>query len=139
MKPRQAFNLRDWIDRHRQVLQPPVGNKRVFEDGDFIIMVVGGPNSRQDYHVDPGQEFFYQLKGDIVLRTIQDGRLVEEPIRERRSRIRITSAWEFSSSSLPACLSRWIMLAPYPVRFGSTTTISEVLNTHLAQQSRRRA
>ncbi|MGH8180045.1 MAG: 3-hydroxyanthranilate 3,4-dioxygenase [Steroidobacteraceae bacterium] len=82
MKPQHAFNLREWIDRHRQLLKPPVGNKRVFEDGDFVIMVVGGPNSRQDYHVDPGQEFFYQLEGDIVLRTMQDGRLVEEPIRQ---------------------------------------------------------
>ena len=78
----QAFNLRDWIDRHRHVLRPPVGNKRVFEDGDFIIMVIGGPNSRQDFHVDPGQEFFYQLEGDIVLRTLQDGRRVDVPIRE---------------------------------------------------------
>jgi 3-hydroxyanthranilate 3,4-dioxygenase len=82
MKPSPAFNLRAWIDRHRQLLQPPVGNKRLFEDGDFVIMVVGGPNSRQDYHVDPGQEFFYQLEGDIVLRTIQDGHRVDEPIRQ---------------------------------------------------------
>jgi 3-hydroxyanthranilate 3,4-dioxygenase len=80
--PLQAFNLHRWIEQHRQVLKPPVGNKRVFEDGDFIIMVVGGPNSRQDYHVDPGQEFFYQLEGDIVLRTIQDGRPVAVPIRQ---------------------------------------------------------
>lgn len=80
--PLQAFNLQRWIDQHREVLKPPVGNKRVFADGDFIIMVVGGPNSRQDYHVDPGQEFFYQLEGDIVLRTIQDGRPVALPIRQ---------------------------------------------------------
>jgi 3-hydroxyanthranilate 3,4-dioxygenase len=77
-----AFNLQRWIDQHRQVLKPPVGNKRVFEDGDFIIMVIGGPNSRQDYHVDPGQEFFYQLEGDIVLKTMQDGRPVDVPIRQ---------------------------------------------------------
>ncbi|MGH8302021.1 MAG: 3-hydroxyanthranilate 3,4-dioxygenase, partial [Steroidobacteraceae bacterium] len=70
MKPLQSFNLHRWIDQHRHVLRPPVGNKRVFEDGDFIIMVIGGPNARQDYHVDPGQEFFYQLDGDIVLRTM---------------------------------------------------------------------
>ena len=82
MKPLQAFNLQCWIDQHRQVLKPPVGNKRVFEDGDFIIMVIGGPNSRQDYHVDPGQEFFFQLEGDIVLKTMQDGRPVEVPIRQ---------------------------------------------------------
>ena len=59
-----------------------MGNKRVFEDGDFIIMVIGGPNSRQDYHVDPGQEFFYQLEGDMVLRTMQDGRRGGLPIRQ---------------------------------------------------------
>ena len=78
----QAFNLRRWIDEHRHLLQPPVGNKRVFRDGDFIIMVVGGPNARQDYHVDPGQEFFYQLEGDLLLTTVQDGRKVDVPIRE---------------------------------------------------------
>ena len=78
----QAFNLRRWIDEHRHLLQPPVGNKRVFRDGDFIIMVVGGPNARQDYHVDPGQEFFYQLEGDMLLKTMQDGRAVDVPIRE---------------------------------------------------------
>ena len=78
----QAFNLQRWIDQHREVLRPPVGNKRVFADGDFIIMVVGGPNSRQDYHVDAGQEFFYQLEGDIVLRTVQGGQRVDVPIRQ---------------------------------------------------------
>jgi len=78
----QAFNLQRWIDGHRHLLQPPVGNKRVFRDGDFIIMVVGGPNARQDYHVDPGQEFFYQLEGDMLLKTMQDGRAVDVPIRE---------------------------------------------------------
>ncbi len=78
----QAFNLRRWIEQHRHLLEPPIGNKRVFEDGDFIIMVVGGPNTRQDYHVDPGQEFFHQLEGDIVLKTMQDGRPVDVPIRQ---------------------------------------------------------
>lgn len=82
MKALQAFNLQHWIERHRSVLRPPVGNKRVFEDGDFIIMVVGGPNARQDYHVDPGEEFFYQLEGDIVVRTMQAGQPVDVPISE---------------------------------------------------------
>jgi 3-hydroxyanthranilate 3,4-dioxygenase len=81
MESLQAFNFRQWIDANRAQLKPPVGNKRVFRDGDFIIMVVGGPNARKDYHVDPGQEFFYQLEGDMVLKTIQDGRAVDVPIR----------------------------------------------------------
>jgi 3-hydroxyanthranilate 3,4-dioxygenase len=81
MEPLQSLNFKRWIDENRHLLKPPVGNKRVFQDGDFIIMVVGGPNSRKDYHVDPGQEFFYQVEGDMVLKTIQDGKTVDVPIR----------------------------------------------------------
>src|ERR1700747_1035446 len=81
MEPLQSLNFKRWIDENRHLLKPPVGNKRVFQDGDFVIMVVGGPNARQDYHVDPGQEFFYQLEGDMVLKTMQDGRAVDGPIR----------------------------------------------------------
>jgi 3-hydroxyanthranilate 3,4-dioxygenase len=77
----QAFNFRQWIEANRALLKPPVGNKRVFRDGDFIIMVVGGPNARKDYHVDPGEEFFYQLEGDMVLKTMQEERPVDVPIR----------------------------------------------------------
>jgi 3-hydroxyanthranilate 3,4-dioxygenase len=77
-----AFNFRQWIDEHRHLLKPPVGNKVIFRDSEFIIMVVGGPNSRTDYHVDPSEEFFYQLEGDMTLKTIQDGQAVDVPIRE---------------------------------------------------------
>ena len=82
MAPLQAFNFRHWIDENRHLLKPPVGNKQVFRDSELIIMVVGGPNSRKDFHVDPGEEFFYQLEGDMLLKTFQDGRVVDVPIRE---------------------------------------------------------
>ncbi len=82
MKPLQAFNLASWIDKHREVLQPPVCNKQVFEDAEFIVMVVGGPNSRRDYHYDEGEEIFFQIEGDMLLRTIQDETRVDIPIRE---------------------------------------------------------
>ncbi len=81
MESPHAFNFREWIEANRAQLKPPVGNKRVFQDGDFIIMVVGGPNARKDFHVDPGEEFFYQLEGDMVLKTMQEGRAVDLPIR----------------------------------------------------------
>jgi 3-hydroxyanthranilate 3,4-dioxygenase len=76
------FNLRAWIDEHRELLRPPVGNKLLFQDGELIVMAVGGPNARKDFHHDPGAEFFYQLEGDMVLGTIQSGRRVDVPIRE---------------------------------------------------------
>ena len=82
MSALKPFNFRAWIDAHREYLKPPVCNKLVFRDSEFIIMVVGGPNSRTDYHDDPGEEFFYQIEGDMVLRTIQDGERVDIPIRE---------------------------------------------------------
>jgi 3-hydroxyanthranilate 3,4-dioxygenase len=80
--PLQAFNFRRWIDENRHFLKPPVGNRKIFRDSELIVMVVGGPNARKDYHVDPGEEFFYQLEGDMVLKTIQDGRPADVPIRE---------------------------------------------------------
>lgn len=80
-QPLLAFNFRQWIDDHRHLLEPPVGNKQVYPDSEFIIMVVGGPNSRSDFHVDPGEEFFYQLEGDMLLKTVQQGRIIDVPIR----------------------------------------------------------
>ena len=62
-----AFNLQAWIDEHRHLLKPPVGNKCIV-DGDFIVMIVGGPNARTDYHVEEGPEFFYQIEGEMVLK-----------------------------------------------------------------------
>ncbi len=65
------LNLQAWIDEHRHLLKPPVGNKCIY-DGDFIVMVVGGPNARTDYHWDEGPEWFYQLEGEMVLRIQED-------------------------------------------------------------------
>lgn len=69
-----------WIAEHRELLKPPVGNKCVY-NGDFIVMVVGGPNQRTDYHWDEGPEFFYQVEGEMVLRVQEDGRARDIPIR----------------------------------------------------------
>ncbi len=80
MSIKPAFNLNAWIAEHRAVLVPPVSNRQVFPAGDFVIMVVAGPNARNDYHVDPGAEFFYQLEGSITLRTQQDGDRVDYQI-----------------------------------------------------------
>jgi 3-hydroxyanthranilate 3,4-dioxygenase len=79
---RPPFNFKQWIDEHRHLLKPPVGNQCVYDDGDFIVMVVGGPNSRKDYHWDEGEELFYQLEGDIKVQIQEDGKAVEVTIRE---------------------------------------------------------
>ena len=76
------INFKNWIEENRYLLKPPVGNKVVYEDGDFMIMVVGGPNSRKDYHVDPVEEFFYQLEGDMLLKIMDGGKRVDVPIKE---------------------------------------------------------
>jgi 3-hydroxyanthranilate 3,4-dioxygenase len=74
------LNLQAWIEEHRHLLKPPVGNKCIY-DGDFIVMVVGGPNQRTDYHWDEGPEWFYQLEGEMVLRIQEDGKVRDIPIK----------------------------------------------------------
>ena len=82
MAIRKPFNFQKWIDEHRHLLKPPVGNKLVYEDADMIVMVVGGPNARKDYHYNEGEEFFYQIEGNIVVRIQEDGKAVDVPINE---------------------------------------------------------
>ena len=78
-----AFNFKGWIDEHRHLLKPPIGNKCVYDEAeDFIVMVVGGPNKRKDYHYNEGEEFFYQIEGDIVVKIIEDGQKRDVHIKE---------------------------------------------------------
>src|ERR1700737_3284446 len=75
----RAFNFQNWIKENQHLLKPPVGNKKVFEDGEMTVQVVGGPNERTDYHDDPVEEFFYQLKGNMVLKVRDDGQFYDGP------------------------------------------------------------
>lgn len=76
------INLIKWIDSNRHLLKPPVGNKEIYEEGEFIVMVVGGPNSRKDYHYNETPEFFYQLEGNIVVKIIDNGTPRDIQIKE---------------------------------------------------------
>ena len=76
------LNFKKWIDDNRHLLKPPIGNKVVYKDMDFIIMAVGGPNSRKDYHFNEGEEFYYQLEGDIEVGIQEDGKAKTIPIKE---------------------------------------------------------
>lgn len=76
------FNFKKWIDENRHLLKPPIGNKVVYKDTEFIVMVVGGPNARKDYHFNESEEFFYQIEGDILVKIQVDGKAVEVPIKE---------------------------------------------------------
>ena len=83
MNIKKPFNLHQWIDENRELLKPPVGNKNLYvESGDYIVMIVGGPNSRKDYHYNETEELFFQIKGNIIVKTQQNGSLVEYEIKE---------------------------------------------------------
>jgi len=75
------INFKKWIEENRHLMKPPVGNKCIY-DGDFIVMVVGGPNSRKDYHFQDGPEFFYQVEGDIQVGIVEDGEQKVYDIKE---------------------------------------------------------
>jgi len=70
----QPFNLTKWIDENRHLLQPPVANKNLYvESDDYIVMIVGGPNARKDYHYNETEELFYQLEGSITVYIQENG------------------------------------------------------------------
>jgi len=80
---RRPFNLNSWVEENRSLLKPPVGNAEVYKNaGDFIVMIVGGPNSRKDFHYNESEELFYQLEGNIVVRIQEDGKVVDIPINQ---------------------------------------------------------
>lgn len=79
----KPFNVQRWIADNQHLLKPPVGNKQLFDQRTgMTVMIVGGPNSRVDFHDDPVEEFFYQLKGDMLLKIAEGGRIYDVPIRE---------------------------------------------------------
>lgn len=81
MAIKRPFNLQKWIDENRSLLKPPVGNKNLYADaGDYIVMIVGGPNARKDYHYNETEELFYQLEGNIIVKIQEDGKAVDIPI-----------------------------------------------------------
>ncbi len=78
MAIQKPFNLQKWIEENRDLLKPPVGNKNLYVNaGDFIVMIVGGPNARKDYHYNETEELFYQLEGNICVRIQEDGKPVD--------------------------------------------------------------
>ena len=77
------FNLNSWIEKNRDLLKPPIGNKNLYIDAiDLIVMIVGGPNARKDYHYNETEELFYQIQGDIIVKTQQNGKMVTTEIKE---------------------------------------------------------
>lgn len=76
------FNLKKWIQENRDLLKPPVSNKNLYtSSGDYIVMIVGGPNARKDYHYNQTEELFYQLEGDIKVTIQEDGKAREVEIK----------------------------------------------------------
>lgn len=76
------INIQQWVEKHRHELKPPVGNKYLYDGKDFFVMVIGGPNARNDFHVTNSEEYFYQFQGDIVVRIHEGGAIRDIPVRE---------------------------------------------------------
>lgn len=79
---RIPLNLNKWISENRHSLKPPVANKLIWEDGEFMVFIVAGPNGRTDMHINSGEEFFYQIEGDIFLKTWQNDAFKDVVIKE---------------------------------------------------------
>jgi 3-hydroxyanthranilate 3,4-dioxygenase len=75
-------NLKNWIEKNREKFKPPVSNRYLYDGRDFFVMVIKGPNARNDFHLVDSEEYFYQLKGDIKVRIREGDRIVDHIVRE---------------------------------------------------------
>ncbi len=82
LKYGRPLNFPRWLQDNAHLLQPPVGNRQVWADSDFMITVVGGPNGRSDFHDDPVEEFFHQFKGNAHLLLWANGEYERVDLRE---------------------------------------------------------
>ncbi|MHA1536956.1 MAG: 3-hydroxyanthranilate 3,4-dioxygenase, partial [Alphaproteobacteria bacterium] len=78
----KPFDFHKWVEDNQDQLKPPVNNKLLHDASGMIVMVVGGPNTRVDFHDDPVEEWFYQIKGDMMLKIAEGGEIYDLPIRE---------------------------------------------------------
>ena len=75
-------HLMNWVAENREAFRPPVGNKYLYSGDDFFVMVIAGPNARNDFHKTNSEEFFVQLVGDIVVKTYENDEIVDHVVRE---------------------------------------------------------
>ena len=77
-----VFNFVEWVKENEHLLKPPVNNRMMYSGDDFIVMVVGGPNQRSDFHVDPYEEWFYQVRGNMHVNVGSVGIVIERIRKE---------------------------------------------------------
>ncbi|XP_006839465.1 PREDICTED: 3-hydroxyanthranilate 3,4-dioxygenase [Chrysochloris asiatica] len=73
--------VKTWVEENRASFLPPVCNKLLHQE-QLKVMFVGGPNVRKDYHIEEGEEVFYQLEGDMVLQVLERGKHRDVVIRQ---------------------------------------------------------
>lgn len=76
------LNVDQWIEENKDSFVPPVCNKLMHGAGQLKIMFIGGPNQRKDYHIEEGEEFFFQLKGDMCLKIVEKDAHKDVEIKE---------------------------------------------------------
>eukprot|EP00056_Hartaetosiga_gracilis_P012134 m.190843 g.190843 ORF g.190843 m.190843 type:complete len:312 (+) comp13643_c1_seq7:89-1024(+) len=80
--PTTYHNVEKWIEENSSSFLPPVCNKLMHGHGQMKVMFIGGPNIRRDFHINEGEELFYQIKGDMIVRVMEKGVQKDIKIKE---------------------------------------------------------
>ncbi|KAF9779854.1 3-hydroxyanthranilic acid dioxygenase [Thelephora terrestris] len=107
------INIPKWLEENHHLLRPPVGNQIIYDGKDFTVMLVGGPNERNDYHINETEEWFYQWKGDMLLKVVDGNEFRDIPIPEGSLFLLPGATIHSSLGKTPHC----------PVRFPNTVGI----------------
>ncbi|KAF2858310.1 3-HAO-domain-containing protein [Piedraia hortae CBS 480.64] len=75
------LNLPQWLKQNSHLLKPPINNAVIHRE-PLMVQIVGGPNARTDYHINSTPEFFFQWKGRMLLRTMQNSESKDYYINE---------------------------------------------------------
>lgn len=77
----KLISLTNWIEKNEIFLKPPVSNKLIFDE-QLKVFIVKGPNSRRDFHINNGEEIFFMLKGEMLLKVIYNNECKDIIIEE---------------------------------------------------------